>query len=181
MRDSAGTVLPYPKGSFTVDNLLEAQNIQNSLITSCATTPNTFITYVDDSFCFYNLRCSVRGGVGFTSGFNYYESTIWLLKRNQKEQVPFFFNLQTINIFNNIRWSFVQRTDRILIDSTTDFFPAAVWPERELQDMFLVSFSNLRDTRRLLLDYKLGRGVLSPKYKQSGVSMFSSFYDVYYV
>lgn len=67
------------------------------------------------------------------------------------------------------------------IDSTSGFFPAAIWPEREIQDMFAVSFAGLRDTRRLLLDYKLNRGVLSPDYKLRGLSFFSPFYDVHYV
>jgi NADH:ubiquinone oxidoreductase subunit C len=59
--------------------------------------------------------------------------------------------------------------------------PGAVWPERELQDMYTVSFEGLQDTRRLLLDYKTSRGVLSPNSKILGLNHYSTFYDLYYI
>jgi NADH:ubiquinone oxidoreductase subunit C len=130
---------------------------------------------------FSMLGVIAKGGVGISSGFFFYESTIWLKKKKQKEQTPFFYNLQTINIFNNIRWVFIDEFTTTQIHSNSSAMPASVWPERELQDMYTVNFYGLQDTRRLLLDYKTVRGVLSPNLKISGLNHYSSFYDLYYI
>lgn len=179
--NSKKEVLVYPKSSFTVDSFVEMEGFYGNVLVNSTMTPNTFITYLENNFCMHHLRCTAVGGSGLYHSFFYYESTVWLLKKNQKEQIPFFFSLQTISMFSNIRWVFIQKPSTIKLESTSKFFPAAVWPEREIQDMFSVSFQGLQDTRRLLLDYKLSRGVMSPKYKLKGVSLFSPFYDIYYI
>jgi NADH:ubiquinone oxidoreductase subunit C len=119
--------------------------------------------------------------VGASYGFFFYESTVWLFKKKQKKQIPFFYNIQTINIFNNIRWNFIILSNIYYLPSISSGFPAAIWSEREIQDMFTINFNNLHDTRRLLLDYKVTRGVLSPEIKFKNTNLFSSFYDLHYV
>jgi hypothetical protein len=121
-----GTSSLYPQNSYNVDLLLELEEKQCYLLTSSVNSPNTFITSVSASFCFSNIRCLSSGGLGLSFSLNYYESTAWLLKRKQKEQVPFFFSLQTINLFSNVRWVLVQKLESISIPSVTGFFPAAI-------------------------------------------------------
>lgn len=121
-----GTSSLYPQNSYNVDLLLELEEKQCYLLTSSVNSPNTFTTSVSVSFCFSNIRCLSSGGLGLSFSLNYYESTVWLLKRKQKEQVPFFFSLQTVNLFSNVRWVLVQKLESISIPSVTGFFPAAI-------------------------------------------------------
>lgn len=181
MQLSDGTLEVYPQGSFVFDHLLHYQISSTKIVTQTTCTPNTFVSHIQCGMLLSWINLISRGLVGSSSGFFFYESTIWLAKKTQKAQTPFFYNLQTANILCNIRWSFIVRMDTTNVQSTSNSFLAASWPERELQDMYLVNFSGLKDTRRLLLDYKVGRGVLSPEFSLSGVPSYSTFFDVYYL
>ena len=176
-----GSFEKYPVGSFPFEHLLMFQTQPFKLITQTTCTQNTFITELTDLSTFKQFKILSKSVTGSAFGFFFYESCIWLAKKKQKDQIPFFYNVQTVNVFNNIRWSFIILSKDYSLPSVSFAFPAATWSEREIQDMFTVRFTNLQDTRRLLLDYKVTRGVLSPETNFKGVNLFSSFYDLHYV
>jgi hypothetical protein len=126
IQNDSGLVYTYPQNSFNIDNFLESENNYNNLLISSTNTPNTFITYLDDAFSFRNLKCLSTGGLGLSPQFVYYESTVWLLKRKQKEQIPFFYSLQLLSVFVNVRWVLIQKQEKISINSVSEFFPSAV-------------------------------------------------------
>lgn len=52
------------------------------------------------------------------------------------------------------------------LTSVSNVYPNAVWLEREMGEMYDLSFVGLKDTRKLLLEYSTPRGILK--------SMFSN-------
>lgn len=63
------------------------------------------------------------------------------------------------------------------ISSLSAFMKNSVWVERESSEMLNLLYSGLLDTRKLLLDYSTGRGVL---HKKNNKVFLSNFFKNYY-
>ena len=71
---------------------------------------------------------------------------------NEDERFELNYNL--LSLIHNVRIRLKIRIhDKSPIQSSTDVFSSANWWEREVWDMFGISFSNHPDLRRLLTDY----------------------------
>ena len=119
-----GTIEKYPQGSFTFEYLLLLQSNSFQVTTQHTCTPNTFITGIDASLL-PSLSLLSQSSAGLSSGFFFYESTAWLVRRNQRHQIPFYYNVQLINFFNNLRWSFIVLSDVEDLQSLSREFPAS--------------------------------------------------------
>lgn len=176
-----GATEVYPAGSFTFEYFLYFNFEFNWVYTNTSNTPNTFFTELSETKLFDVCKASTTSRAGQTSGFNFYESTLWKFKKQQTNRLPLMFLTHTVNYVNNVRWVFLTKITSNSVKSTSRVYPAATWSEREVQDMFDVSFVDLKDTRRLLLEYKTPKGVLNAGYQVKGIPKYSTYYDVYYV
>lgn len=176
-----GNIETLPLGSFPFEFLLPLENLPTNVFSSTCSTPNTFFNEIDQKHLFKISQASKTAKTGFSAGFFFYEQTCWNEKKTQKNETPFFYSLNTVNVFNNVRWVLFFKSENNSILSISKNQPAATWSEREIRDMFNINIKNLKDTRRLLLDYKTSRGVLSPQTKIKGLPQYNSFYDIYYI
>lgn len=176
-----GNIETLPLGSFPFEFLLPLEWLPANVFSSTYNTPNTFFNEISPKHLLKISQASKTAKTGFSAGFFFYEQTCWNEKKTQKNETPFFYSLNTVNIFNNLRWVLFFKSENNNILSISKNQPAATWSEREIRDMFNVNIQNLKDTRRLLLDYKTSRGVLSPQIKIKGLPQYNSFYDIYYV
>ena len=71
---------------------------------------------------------------------------------------------------------------KIPIKSSSYVYNNATWLERENSEMFHLKYNNLRDTRKLLLDYSTTRGVLLSNYCYSDLNFFNknTYFKNYY-
>lgn len=171
----------YPTGSFTFEYFLYFNFEFSAVYTTASNTPNTFFAEVGEDKLFDVCLSSTSSRAGQTGGFNFYESTLWKFDKNQTNQLPLLFLTHTVNYVNNVRWVFLSKITKNAIKSTSAVYPSATWSEREMQDMYNVGFLNLKDTRRLLLEYKTPKGVLNANYVIKGLPKYSTYYDIYYV
>lgn len=171
----------YPLGSFTFEYFIYFEFNFNYIYTTTTNTSNTFFFHINQNKIYNNIKAISTARTGQSSGFFFYESTLWKNQKNQKQVLPLTLLTHCINYFNNVRWVFLSSINNNQINSLSNIYPAATWSEREMQDMFCVKFINLKDTRRLLLEYKTKRGVLNNNYKLDFLPKFSSYYDLYYI
>lgn len=176
-----GVVETYPLNSFTFEYFLYFELDFKHIYTHTINTPNTYYSEIKETDTYKNFKSINTARVGVSSGFGFYESTLWKETKKQKKQLPLFLLVHTINYFNNVRWVFVAKLNSNKSNSLSGVFPAATWSEREMQDMFDVSFYSLKDTRRLLLEYKTTKGVLNADYTVDKLPKYSLYYDIYYV
>lgn len=176
-----GLLETYPLGSFTFEYFLYFEMDFKNIYTQNTNNPNIFFSEIDENKLADSIKSISTARGGHSSGFNFYESTSWKFLKYQKKQLPLYFLTHSVNYFNNVRWVFLTKITKPNIQSVSYTYPAATWSEREVQDMFNVSFSTLKDTRRLLLEYKTARGVLNTKYKLTGLPKYSTYFDLYYV
>lgn len=114
----------------------------------------------------------------------YYEYAWWAAPPQLSGQgnVVYTSTLQLYNPLSNTRWVIAASKLPQTQPSLSQPYPAITWSEREVQDMLGVRFSKLKDSRRLLLDYKIHKGVLlqSKSNQKQCVPKFSNYSDIYY-
>lgn len=176
-----GNIEIYPLGSFPFDYFVYFEFQPMTVYTATTCTPNTFFCELSTQSLLKTLKSVSTSRAGASFGFSFFELTLWNCIKTQKEVTPLVYAVQTYNIFHNIRWSFFIQTKNNNLASLTSTYPSSSWAEREIQDMYRVNFKGLKDKRRLLLDYKTPRGVLSPQQRQVISPNYSSFFDLYYV
>jgi hypothetical protein len=71
-----GSFEKYPTGSFTFEYMLQFEKNPCNILTHTSCTPNTFLTKINNPAFFNALNVLTKGGVGFSSGFFFYEATI---------------------------------------------------------------------------------------------------------
>lgn len=171
----------YPLGSFPFDYFLYFEWKPMTIFTATTYSPNTFLCELPTEDTSKTLASVSTSRVGLSYGFSFFESTLWNGAKVQKGITPLVYTVQTYNIFHNLRWCFFVQVNTTYLHSLTFTYPSSAWSEREVQDMYLVKFKGLKDGRRLLLDYKTPRGVLSPNQCKTILPTYSSFFDLYYV
>ncbi len=173
-----GTIEIMPLGSFTFEYFMYFENKPHAIFTNSNSAPNNFNCFINEKEITYYTALSTTSRAGHSSGFYFYEQTVW---KNFKKKNNLNYSYQSLNCINNIRWNFYINLQSKQIKSITGKQKAATWSEREIQDLFDLKFKNLKDTRRLLLDYKVQKGVLNYKINVKETPKFSSYFDLYYV
>ena len=163
------------------------ENINTTIWTSNSFGYNNYILYINQS-CFYGLNLFFKNELFFYNSMLLENSAIDnknnfdFLKKNKiffKNKlllfyVYFFFILKSkISIlipYNNNSLGKITSVDKV--------FKSASWLEREVGEMFKVSFFKKIDTRRLLLDYSKQENPLLKDYPTEGFNdFFYSFFD----
>ena len=176
----------FPLNSFLLEHLLRNELLPVNVYTSDTNTPNTFFSEFRSDQEQTALVTTAQPLTALsTKSMYFYEYAVWvslLLGSTGTSYTKHSSSLQLYNPLVNVRWVLVIPALQKRPTSLSHIYQAAVWSERELQDMFNLKFCGLKDSRRLLLDYKLQKGVLLKTRQPSKqrLSKFSNYSDLYY-
>jgi hypothetical protein len=149
-------IVKYSPFAFPIDLFMLIPQININFFTSKIATPNTYITSVlQPDIPLINAYLKNLIWVG---NYHLIERTVWQntdtsLHRNYTDL--FFFSKWNASI----RLLLLSNTNKL--ESVSNVYCNATWLERELSELFDLSILNLRDTRKLLLEYSSRRGFLN--------------------
>lgn len=153
-------IIKYSPYAFPIDLFALLPNTKLNFFTSKTATPNTY------------LAAMTQRNVGLVSAYlknllwvgNYHliERTAW--QRVYSDAYSEYTDLLLFSKWNaSIKLLLLTNSETSVLETVSTVYSNATWLERELSELFDLNITNLKDTRKLLLEYTSPRGFLNKK------------------
>lgn len=168
------------KYQFPINLFVVFEKLNVMIYTSQLLTPNHYVCFINKNW-FYPLNIFIKNELFLNYSYLTEASCIDTLKYNNILPEKKFFNKNNRFIIYNIyymyflkiRLSLIQLTN-LNINSIDSIYPNASWLEREVSEMYGISYINKNDNRSLLLDYSRNEFPMLKDFPVEG------FYEIYY-
>jgi len=163
------------------------ENLNPIIWTSESFGVNSYITYINKSW-FFSLNLFFRGDVFFSNSSLVENSCVDNKKNKNLKKCYNIFLKKNLTLFyvyyfyslglKLILLTTYSNNKLSKLESLDSLFKSASWLEREVSEMFRVSYKNKIDSRRLLLDYSKQENPLLKDYPTEGFNdVFYDFFD----
>jgi len=172
----------FRKYQFPMNIFIVFEKLNPIIYTSNVMTPNHYVCFVPN-YCWFSLNKFLKGEIFYNFSFLNEASAIDTLKySNILPETDIQLNLNRHIIYYNyyiyhtkIRLTFILNfSDNSSIISIDKVYKNSNWLERELSEMFGLSYRLKNDTRTLLLDYSRLDNPMLKSYPTEG------YKDIYY-
>jgi NADH:ubiquinone oxidoreductase subunit C len=172
----------YKKYQFPMNIFIIFEKIDPVVYTSNVMTPNHYVCFVPGNF-WYNITTLLKNELFYSFSFLSEASAIDTLKYTEilpetdieliNKRYIIFYNYYTYQ--TKLRITFILNfNDDVRLNSIAKLYKNSNWLERELSEMFGISFNLKQDNRVLLLDYSRDDNPLKKGYPCEG------YRDIYY-
>jgi hypothetical protein len=149
-------IVKYSPYAFPIDLFMLLPHMSFNFITSKVATPNTYITSVLQPSM--PLISAYLKNLIWIGSYHLIERTTW--ENIKPDLCTNYTDLLFFSKWNaSIRLLLLSNTNKF--ESVSSIYYNAIWLEREISELFDLNISNLRDTRKLLLEYSSRRGALN--------------------
>lgn len=180
----------YPTYGFPVEVFIISEHTKLNLLTSEHLNVANYLFFVSATDC-RNIAIALKRLL-FVGSYSLFDHCGWTQNSDvipmsttqySTTQVNTLVGTTLISTHLDIKLTQIQLTSPALKpQSLASIFTNSVWLERENSEMFDIFYRNSTDSRRLLLDYTLKRGVLMKTNSTvSSSNYFKSYYGVNYL